>query len=182
MEAVCADSVCRQCGKPLETLTYQRKGDIIISNLEVSMDKSITKQLIYTARQAQLCIGIRMEKYGITAAEEPFFMAIQRYKGATQEELTSLVGVDKAATARAISSLERKGYLTRQRDETDRRQNRIYAADQALNMGTEVREELMRLNNEILNGISEGDRTIMYRALLKMAENLKIIKKGERSE
>lgn len=146
------------------------------------MDKSITKQVIYTARQGQICIGSRMGKYGITAAEEPFFMAIQKHEGATQEVLTSLVGVDKAATTRAICSLERKGYLTRQQDEKDRRQNRIYATEKALNIGTEVRQELMRLNDEIMNGISEEDQIVMYRALLKMKENLEAIKRKERSE
>lgn len=141
------------------------------------MDKSITRQVIYTARQGQICIGSRMEKYEITAAEEPFFMAIQHHRGATQEVLTSLVGVDKAATTRAICSLEKKGYLTRRQDEKDRRQNRIYATEKALNIGTEVQEELIRLNNEIMNGISEQDQTVMYQALLKMEENLEAIKR-----
>lgn len=143
------------------------------------MDQSITRQVIYTARQSQLCIGNRLEKFEITAAEEPFFMAIQKHAGATQEVLTALVGVDKAATARAIASLERKGYLTRQQDEWDRRQNRIYATDKALQIGAEVQKELRHLNDEILEGISEEDQLIMYRSLMKMKENLKSIKKGE---
>lgn len=146
------------------------------------MDKSITKQMIYTARLGQFSIGSRMRKYGITAAEEPFFMAIQKHEGATQDELTSLVGVDKAATTRAICSLERKGYLTRRQDERDRRLNRVYATEKALRIGNEVREELLRLNKEILNGITEEDQIILYQALLKMEENLKAIKEKERRE
>lgn len=146
------------------------------------MDKSITKQLIYTARIAQLCIGSRMAKYGITAAEEPFFMAIQKHEGATQELLTSLVGVDKAATTRAISSLERKGYLTRQQDDRDRRKNRIYATDKTLDNGAEVLEGLLGLNAEILEGIPEEDQIILYQTLLKMGENLEAIRRKERSE
>lgn len=144
------------------------------------MDKSITKQLIYIARRSQLCIGGRMEQYGITAAEEPFFMAVQKHAGATQEELTSLVGVDKAATTRVLSSLEKKGYLTRRRDEADRRQNRIYAAGKALEIGPQVQEELLALNGEILNGISQEDQAVLYRALLQMEENLKTIKKRKK--
>lgn len=146
------------------------------------MGESITRHVIYTARQSQLLIGSRMAQYGITAAEEPFFMAIQRHEGATQEELTSLVGVDKAATTRAICSLERKGYLTRQQDQKDRRQNRIYATKKALGIGDAVHGDLLRLNGEILNGIPEEEQEILYRTLLKMQENLKNIKRGERSE
>lgn len=146
------------------------------------MDESITKHVIYTARLSQLSIGSRLERYGITAAEEPFFMAIQIHSGANQEELTALVGVDKAATTRAIGSLERKGYLVREQDERDRRQKRIYATDKALYIGDEVHSELLRLNAEILKGISMEEQTILCRALFKMEENLRNIKKEERSE
>lgn len=140
------------------------------------MEESITRHVTCAARQSQLCVGYRLEKFGISAAELPFFMAIQHYEGATQEVLTSLAGVDKAATTRAICSLEQKGYLTRQQDEKDRRQKRIYATEKALHIGGEVKKELRCLNNEILNGISEEDLIILYQALLKMEENLRIIK------
>lgn len=146
------------------------------------MKISITKEVIHTARQCQLCVGGKMEKYGITAAEEPFFMAIQKHVGATQDELTALVGVDKAATTRALSSLERKGYLIRQQDESDRRKNRIYATDQALKLGPEVLETLLELNDEILHGISEEDQEILCHALLQMERNLKNIKEREKRE
>lgn len=146
------------------------------------MSESITKHIIYTARQSQLCVGSRLEKYGITAGEEPFFMAIQSHTGAVQEELTALVGVDKAATTRALRSLEKKGYLTRCQDERDRRQKRIYATEKALQLGERVRKDLLHLNEEILDGIPEEERRILYQALFKMEKNLKNIRRGERSE
>ncbi|MDO4313296.1 MAG: MarR family transcriptional regulator [Eubacteriales bacterium] len=141
------------------------------------MRDSITKHIIYTARRSQLCVGSRLEKYNITAAEEPFFMAIQSHAGAAQEELTSLVGVDKAATTRAICALESKGYLTRRQDEQDRRQKRIYATEKAMQLGAEVKRELLQLNDEILSGISAEERDVLYQALLKMEKNLDRIKR-----
>lgn len=138
------------------------------------MKDSITKHLIFTARKAQLRIGARLAPFGLTAAEEPFFMAIQHHTGATQEELTALVGVDKAATARALASLERKGFLTRKQDEKDRRQNRIYATPAALALGGAVHDELLRLNQELLRGISGEEQALLCRALLAMERNLQV--------
>lgn len=137
------------------------------------MNKSITKQMIYAARLSQLCIGSCLEKYGITAAEEPFFMAVQAHAGADQETLTSLVGVDKAATTRAVCSLEKKGFLTRRQDERDRRQKRIYPTEKSTRIYSDVLKELLRLNEAVLDGIPDTDRETVYRALLKMGENLK---------
>lgn len=40
--------------------------------------------------------------------EEPYFMVLAQNDGLTQDELTKIVKVDKAATARRIRSLEKK--------------------------------------------------------------------------
>lgn len=144
------------------------------------MNGSITKQLIFVARKMQLCIGDRLASFGITAAEEPFFMAVIHYQNSTQEELTALIGVDKAATTRAIRSLESKGFLTRQQDEKDRRQNRVCATVAAHEIAEAVHAELLRLNCEIMEGLSEQDQELLSAALAVMEKNLSAIrKKGE---
>lgn len=141
------------------------------------MDGTITKRLIYAARKAQLCIGCRLAPYGITAAEEPFFMMVTHHGGATQEELTAMVGVDKSATARAVRSLERKGYVTRRQDAADRRQNRVFATDAALAAAEQVHAELLRLDGEIIRGLSERDISALSGELALIEQNLTDIRK-----
>lgn len=144
------------------------------------MDGTITKRLIYMARKAQLCIGCRLAPYGITAAEEPFFMMVTHHGGATQEELTAMVGVDKAATARAVRSLENKGYLTRQQDRKDRRRNRVFATDAAMEIAGQVHEALLKLDDEITKGLPEQDLRTLSNAFALMENNLGVIReKGE---
>ena len=140
------------------------------------MKISITKQIICIARQSQLCIGDRLSPFGITAAEEPFFMAIQRHENATQEELTAMVGVDKAATARAIRSLESKGFLVRKQDQKDRRQNRVCGTAAAHEIAEAVHGELLRLNGEIMKGLSEQEQAFLSKALTVMEKNLMTIR------
>lgn len=140
------------------------------------MEGTVTKQIIFTARRIQLCIGQRLSAFGITAAEEPFFMAAQRNAGASQEELSEIVGVDKAAGTRAIRSLESKGYLIRKRNESDRRQNRVYPTDMALKIGDALHNELLSLNSEIINGLSH-DKTLLLSEMLNVIEkNLETIR------
>lgn len=73
--------------------------------------KEFTRDLLRVSRRAQICVGKVVKKYGISAAEEPFFMAVSFNDGSTQEKLTSIVGVDKAMTTRVISSLEKRDWL-----------------------------------------------------------------------
>lgn len=131
------------------------------------------------ARKSQGYIGNALNKYGITAAEHPFFMAIQHHAGVTQEELTALVCVDKAATARAVKSLEEKGFLTRRQDARDRRQNLIYPTPQALRLAGAVQEELLRFNAHLTQGIAPEEVAIILEGLQKMEENLSAPPEGK---
>lgn len=124
------------------------------------------------AWKCQIYTGNALSKYGLTAAEQPFLRALQRHEGVTQEELTTLVQVDKAATARAVKSLESKGLLSRVQDEQDRRQNRIYLTDAARELKDAVRSELRRFNDLLTAGIDSESLEMTYAVLLKMQENL----------
>ena len=99
------------------------------------MANCVGRVLTRLARKCQIAVGNALHQYNLTAAEEPFLMAILNHEGFSQEELTVYVGVDKAATARAVRSLEEKGYLTRVQDPRDKRQNRVYPTDKAREVG-----------------------------------------------
>lgn len=135
------------------------------------MDHSIARMITLLARKSQSYIASALNKYNITAAEQPFFMAIQHHKGITQEELTALVCVDKAATARTVKSLEEKGFLVRVQDKHDRRQNRIYATDTAIQLAGAVRSELLYFNELLTRGITPEEIDIIFAGLQKMEKN-----------
>ena len=143
------------------------------------MDR-FSRDLLHVSRKAQTCVGSVVRKYHITIAEEPFFMAIRSHDGATQEELTALVGVDKAMTTRVIHSLERKGLVKRVQDEKDKRQNRIYKTEKADEISESVRNDLLRLNQSFTEGISQKDMERFMRTLAVLDANIsRCLEKGE---
>lgn len=142
------------------------------------MDKSIVRMITLLARRSQIYIGNTLSKYNLTAAEQPFFMALQHYEGVTQEELTAIVCVDKAVTTRAVRSLEKKGYLVRIQDKNDKRQNRIYPTEMTKQLGPAVREELLHFNDLLTKEIDAQSVDLLYAALLKMEENFSDIWDG----
>lgn len=135
------------------------------------MTTNLTKMITLLARKNQAYIGHVLGKFNLTAAEQPFFMGIHRNAGLTQEELTAIVCVDKAATARAVRSLEEKGFLTRKQDEKDRRQNHIYPTRKAEDLEPEVHRELLRLNELLTRGISGEAMEITAATLQQMDRN-----------
>lgn len=136
------------------------------------MDKSIGRMITLLARKSQGYLSGALSRHNLTVMEQPFFMALQHYEGITQEELTVIACVDKSATARAVKSLEEKGYLIRVQDKQDKRQNRIYPTITAKQLGETVRNELLHFNDLLTQGIEPENLDLVYEALLKMEENL----------
>lgn len=136
------------------------------------MEKNIRRKIMILSRKIVASVGNVLSKYDITVAEQPFFMVIQHHKNITQEELTSIVCVDKAATIRALKSLEKKGFLVRVKDKNDRRQNRVCATEKAQNLFKEVNEELIHFNELLTKNISLEEIDIIYKGLEEMEKNI----------
>lgn len=139
------------------------------------MDQSIGRMITLISRKCQGYLSRELAKYDLTAAEQPFFMALRRCEGMTQEELTAIVCVDKSATARAVRSLEEKGFLIRVQDTNNRRQNLIFPTEKAKRMGEDVRKELLRFNDLLICGLSPQTAEEVYTALQKIEENLEAL-------
>lgn len=139
------------------------------------MDKSIGRMITLLSRKCQSYLSRELNKYNLTSAEQPFFMVLQRCEGITQDDLTAMVCVDKSATARAVKSLEEKGFLIRVQDQNNRRQNRIYPTEKAKQMGEDVRKELLHFNDLLIQGILPQTTEDVYFALQKMERNLEDI-------
>lgn len=105
------------------------------------------------ARRSQMCVSGLLRPYNLTASELPFYMTLLQGDGLTQEQLTVRVCVDKAATARAVKSLEHKGLLTRRQDPADRRQNLVFLTQLARDLEDTVRGALLQFNLQLTQGI-----------------------------
>ena len=139
----------------------------------MSKEYCVGRVLTHLARKCQIASANALQPYNLTAAEEPFFMHILQNEGYTQEELTAHVGVDKAATARAVRSLEEKGYVTRIQDPQDKRQNRVYPTDKAREVGPKVRKERYKINLALTEDLTQEEDDQVYHLLVRIEENFK---------
>lgn len=140
----------------------------------------LSKDLLRISRKAQMCVGKIVKKYNITIAEESFFMAVNFHDGATQEELTSIVGVDKAMTTRVIHSLEKKGFVKRIPDLEDKRQKRIYKTEKAKQISEDFIKELMQLNQTFIQDIDSDNFACFKQTLIILENNISgFLKSGD---
>lgn len=143
--------------------------------MKATLRRNLSKDLLRISRKAHLCAGKFVEKYHLSIAEEPFFMAITYYDGATQEELTEVVGVDKAMTTRVIRSLEQKGFVKKISDTKDRRCNRIYQTEKMKEITGSVTKELHLLDQQFTAGIEEDVLDVFIQTLFILEKNITAI-------
>lgn len=137
------------------------------------MANCVGRVLTRLARKCQIAVGSALQQYNLTAAEEPFLMAVLNNEGFTQEELTAYIGVDKAAASRAVRGLEEKGFLTRVQDPKDKRQNRVYPTEKAKEIGPKVRKELYKINLALTEALTKEEDDMVYALLERIEENFK---------
>ena len=130
--------------------------------------KNIGRMVSILHRQAQVYFNYTLKEFNITSAEYAFLLYLYRQDGLTQEELSSYLYIDKAATHRAVKSLEKKGYVTITKDHLDRRCNRVNPSAKALELKDEIRQRVWRWSDFLSEDLTPETVDIIVAAMEKM--------------
>lgn len=84
-------------------------------------------------RQTQAYITAAVSSMNLSFSEYILLMNLYDNEGINQEELSSMLFIDKAATARSIKSLEEKGLIAREVATDDKRSKKLFLTDDSKN-------------------------------------------------
>ncbi|MCT4535032.1 MarR family transcriptional regulator [Halodesulfovibrio sp.] len=113
----------------------------------------------------------KITDFNLTFSQIPFLMKVIHYPTAlTQDQLSKMLFIDPAATARAIEQLEKKGLVTRNVNPDNRRQKLISATEKAHCMSAELRSALCAATQEILEPLKPEEQTMLAQLLTKICE------------
>lgn len=92
----------------------------------------ITKaQITKIAREVNKLAVKTLKKDGIGTSEFDLIHVVRKHNGITQAEICQILGTDKAAVAREVTSLIKRGYLTKKRNPADGRSSLVYPTEKA---------------------------------------------------
>lgn len=138
------------------------------------MEKRIGRLISIIYRKSQIFLGQALKQFDITSAEYPILMVLNQRNGATQEELSSTLYIDKSAVARVVQSLVSKGFVTKKKDENDQRCNRIYLTSKGHEVHTHIEKALDDWNGVLMMDMKEERYEEVYQLLLHMVQNVKV--------
>lgn len=89
-----------------------------------------------------------------------------------QKDVEKEYNIRRSTATETLQLLERKGYIYRERVESDARLKRIVPTDKAVKVRCHLLDTIKRMEEQIKEGISENDMAVFLRVLKQISENL----------
>lgn len=137
-------------------------------------NRHIGKYISQLYRKGSVFINKEVSKYGISSGQFMFLLEVYIQDGRNQEEISEKLKIDKGTTARALKKLEEQGFITRVKDEYDKRSNKVYLTDKAKEIRENVFDVLRDWNNMISKSLTEEEEETMEKLLEKVCNNINI--------
>ncbi len=136
------------------------------------MDNSVGRLVSILYRKNQVYLNEALKELGLTASELPIIIYVLKHEGVSQEEMAQFLSIDKAAIARAVDTLLEKGLVQKEKDEQDRRANKITVTEVGKKIEFALNQRLLYWTQYLTKDIEEKDVDTMYRVLNIMVDKL----------
>jgi DNA-binding MarR family transcriptional regulator len=117
-------------------------------------------------------LEVRTSPHGVSSGQWRFLRVLWREDGLTQRELSRRVGMREPTTVIALKSLERSGFVTRQKSVEDRRKAHVFLTPEARALEAVLLPAVAEVNAIALAGLSEAEVAVLREALSQVGRNL----------
>lgn len=124
-------------------------------------------------RQGNSFFSKKFSKFGIGSGQHLFLINLYKNDGISQEQLSELLLIDKGTTAKAVKKLEDLGFIKRVKDTEDKRVNKLYLTDNALEIKDEIFGILTEWNTILTTNLTEEEILQASNLLNKLSNNIK---------
>ena len=145
------------------------------------LKSDILREVGMLARSIQSISDVKFKEFNLQRGQFVFLTRVCENPGFNQIELSNLLKVDKTTTTKVVKKLIDEGYITRERDHTDKRMWRLIPTNKALNVYPAISEEENRNIDVCFSDFTENEKQLVYKLVKKMRKNIeedwKILKK-----
>jgi DNA-binding MarR family transcriptional regulator len=131
----------------------------------------VSSWISFLFRSRRKFMGKKLESRGAACGMYMILLAAARNDGASQEQISDLLKIDKTSTAKSVKKLEDEGFVVRKPDCADKRVNRVFLTPKGRGVVPEIESALLEWDRIIRSGISEEDCRRAEEILQRMAEN-----------
>ncbi len=124
------------------------------------------------------------EQFGLTGTQWKIIAVLSLKEGITQKNVADMAFVEAPTLVPVIDKMEKEGYLTRQHDPDDRRNNLIFMTKKSHDIVDPIIDSILEIRNIGLKRIAKKDMEIAKKVLEQIRNNTEefIKQKGEKTD
>lgn len=135
---------------------------------------NIGKYISQIYRKGRIFISKGLEEHNIGQGQFMYLLELYIEDGRNQEELAEVLKIDKGTTARAIKKLEENGFVRREKDENDKRSNRVYLTEEGKGVKNDIFFILNQWDEKMSEQLNKEERELMIKLLKRVCSNINI--------
>lgn len=132
---------------------------------------SIGRWISLLHRYGNIYINEQLKDFNLGAGQYQFLAILYQNEGISQDEIASLLKMDKGTAARAIAKLEKEGYVERKVFIADKRIKKLYLTEKAHVFESKLTSILQEWKDIITEGLSVDEQEYAIKLLNNMSEN-----------
>jgi DNA-binding MarR family transcriptional regulator len=136
------------------------------------LDSFILRETGMLARCIQSISDINFKELHLQKGQYIYLTRICENPGISLIDLATMLKVDKSSATKAIPKLEEAGYISKQRDDSDKRLWRLYPESKGLKVYEAVIKEENRNISVCFENFSDEEKTIALSIVSRMKENI----------
>lgn len=140
------------------------------------LSKEITVELHLTGCKLKQYIAVMLRKYGVPLTPEQFMLIdlLWNQGEMSQQQLADQLQKDKNSVTKLVDAIERKGFVVRRQNPSDRRSNTLVLTEKAEFLKDGAKEKGISILENMLEGISEKELKAFLITLRKLNDNMEV--------
>lgn len=150
--------------------------------MKMQSRKSIGKWISIIYRQSQIYLNNELKPYNLNSSEYIYLINIAENEGVNQKYLSDILIIDNALTTRVMKSLEKKGYIIREKCPEDKRSYNVRLSKKGREIQPIILEKLANWTDILAKNMEEEEINTIIDKLKTMSNNALLVTKGENYE
>lgn len=140
------------------------------------LSKEVAVELNLTGCKLKQFIAAKLRRENVPLTPEQFLLIdlLWNQGSMSQQKLADQMQKDKNSVTKLVDAIERKGFVMRQQNASDRRSNTLVLTEKALQLRDHAKQKGISILDEMLEGISEAELRSFLSTLNKLNVNMTI--------
>lgn len=112
-----------------------------------------------------------LEDLAVPVGQIPFLRILEKFPNLSQDEISKMLYIDKATTAKALKCMEKSGLIIRKKDENDKRMMHIFLSDEWKKLLPKIHKSTQQLEEIFTQWFSDTEIKTFEKLSEKMSQN-----------